>query len=312
MSLFNLARMTVSSTGTGTVTLNVAVPGYLTFDLAGCSTVASGQLVTYAIADTVQSEIGIGTYRSSNLTLTRASSAGLFLKTTNSNSPINMTNAAQVMITAASWDFGASGSTATILTSTAAGLTYTPPTGTTRLEIMGVGGGQGGQGASSGATPSAAGTTIFDGSLSATGGNGGSGGIGTGGNILNLLGGDGEERLLLTVTGANSRGASGGASYFGPGGVGSNGGTFTGSSGQIGSGGGGGGTGNSSAYGGGGGGAGGFFWHTISISSLSSALSYSYSIGAGTDGSSRGAIAVGTGSSGSGGANGRIIVKEFY
>lgn len=98
VGLFSLARMTVASSGTGTITLNTALSGFLTFDLAGCSTSNNGQKVTYAISDGSQSEIGRGTYFSSSLLLTRGSStAGM--KSTNSNSPINMSNAAQVLIT---------------------------------------------------------------------------------------------------------------------------------------------------------------------------------------------------------------------
>src|SRR4051812_33736942 len=102
MALFDLARMTVSSSGTGTITLNAAVSGFLTFDLAGCSTASTGQAVTYAIADTAASEIGRGTYTSSALSLTRGSTSGANkLHSTNANSPINMSNAAQVIITPA-------------------------------------------------------------------------------------------------------------------------------------------------------------------------------------------------------------------
>ena len=95
--LKSLGRMTVSSSGTGTITLNAAVSGFLTFDLAGCSTAAAGSRVTYAINDTTQSEIATGVYISSSKTLTRGSSAN-GLKSTNSDSAINMSNAAQVFI----------------------------------------------------------------------------------------------------------------------------------------------------------------------------------------------------------------------
>lgn len=100
MALFGLARMTVSSSGTGNITLNSAVSGFLTFDLAGCSTAATGQIVSYAIADTTQSELGQGTYFSSGPTLQRGSSTSTdTLLSTNTNSPINMSNTAQVFIT---------------------------------------------------------------------------------------------------------------------------------------------------------------------------------------------------------------------
>src|SRR5688572_28943385 len=96
--------MTVSSSGTGTITLNAAVPGFLTFDLSGLSTAAAGTIVRYAVNDTTQSEIAYGTYTSSALSLTRGSST-TGMKSTNSNSPINMSNAAQVFVTEAAADF---------------------------------------------------------------------------------------------------------------------------------------------------------------------------------------------------------------
>lgn len=100
--LFNLARMTVSSTGTGTITLGSAatVSGvlYLTFAQAG---VLDGDTVSYAIADVNQSEIGTGVYTSSGTTLTRIVTAS-----TNANAAINMTATAQVFITPRKEDLG--------------------------------------------------------------------------------------------------------------------------------------------------------------------------------------------------------------
>lgn len=131
MALFGLARMTVSSSGTGNITLNSAVASFLTFDLAGCSTASTGQAVSYAIADTTQSELGRSIYYSSGPTLTRGSSASIkTLQSTNTNSPIAMSNAAQVFITPAATDFpfvvdptGTSATTSFPITFTAA-LTY--------------------------------------------------------------------------------------------------------------------------------------------------------------------------------------------
>lgn len=141
MALFNLARMTVASSGTGTITLNTAVSGFLTFDLAGASTAAAGQVVTYAINDTTQSEIGTGTYISSALTLTRGSSTS-GLKSTNGNSPINMSNAAQVFITPNSADIG----TPPIVRYYNTTSTWTKPQGLSAIlvEIRGGGGAGGG------------------------------------------------------------------------------------------------------------------------------------------------------------------------
>jgi hypothetical protein len=90
--LYNLARMTTATTGTGTITLGSAVSGYLTFAGAG---VANGETVTYAIKDGANSEIGEGVYTASGTTLTRT-----VIKSTNSDSAINLSGAAEVFITA--------------------------------------------------------------------------------------------------------------------------------------------------------------------------------------------------------------------
>jgi len=76
IKLFNLARMTTATTGTGTVTLGTAVSGYLTFASAG---VANGDIVFYGIKDGANSELGIGQYTSAGTTLTRV---GVFKSTT--------------------------------------------------------------------------------------------------------------------------------------------------------------------------------------------------------------------------------------
>jgi hypothetical protein len=58
--LYNLARVTTATTGTGTMTLGAAVAGYLTFAGAG---VQNGDVVAYAIKDGSNSEIGRGPIR---------------------------------------------------------------------------------------------------------------------------------------------------------------------------------------------------------------------------------------------------------
>ena len=95
--LYNLARMTTATAGTGTITLGAAASGYLTFGLAG---VADGDVVTYGIKDGANSEIGYGKYTSSGTTLTRN-----VLKSTNSNSAISLSGSAEVYVTAGSADF---------------------------------------------------------------------------------------------------------------------------------------------------------------------------------------------------------------
>ena len=89
--LFNLARMTTATTGTGTITLGSAVPGYLTFAQAG---VANGDVVSYGIKDGPNSEVGTGTYTASGTTLTRT-----VTKSTNSNTAISLSGTAEVFTT---------------------------------------------------------------------------------------------------------------------------------------------------------------------------------------------------------------------
>jgi hypothetical protein len=96
--LHNLARMTTATTGTGTVTLGAAVAGHLTFANAG---VADGSLITYAVADGANSEIGRGTYAAAGPTLTRTS----ILRSTNGGLPLSLSGAAEVAVTAAAEDF---------------------------------------------------------------------------------------------------------------------------------------------------------------------------------------------------------------
>jgi hypothetical protein len=67
--VFNYARMTTATTGTGTITLGSAVAPYLTFVQAG---VSDGDVVYYSIVDgTSNVECGIGTYTAAGTTLSR-------------------------------------------------------------------------------------------------------------------------------------------------------------------------------------------------------------------------------------------------
>jgi hypothetical protein len=100
MALFNLARMTTSTTGTGIITLGTAVSGFLTFSGAG---VADGQTISYGISDGANSEVGTGVYTASGTTLTRT-----VTKSTNADAAISLTGAAQVYITARAEDLAGS------------------------------------------------------------------------------------------------------------------------------------------------------------------------------------------------------------
>lgn len=98
MKLYDLAKMTTTTTGTGTISLAAAVSGFLTFDLAG---VQDGDIVRYGIRDGAHSEIGWGVYTTSGATLTRNP-----IKSTNSDAAINLSGSAQVFICASSLDVG--------------------------------------------------------------------------------------------------------------------------------------------------------------------------------------------------------------
>lgn len=84
----NLAKMTTTTTGTGTITLGSAVLGFNTFANAG---VANGDVVAYGIEDSSGREYGYGTYSSSGPTLTRNVTSS-----TNSNSALNLSGTALV------------------------------------------------------------------------------------------------------------------------------------------------------------------------------------------------------------------------
>lgn len=112
--LYNLARMSTATTGTGTLTLGSAVSGFLSFAASG---VADGETITYAIRDGTNSEIGRGVYTASGTTLTRS-----VLRSTSSNTAIYLSGTAEVIITAAAEDFeprinAQTGTTYTVLSS---------------------------------------------------------------------------------------------------------------------------------------------------------------------------------------------------
>lgn len=89
--LYNLARMTSTTAGTGTITLGTAVSGCLTFDLAG---VSNGDVVSYGITDGTEAEVGRGTYTTAGTTLTRS----VVLNSTNSGNKIVLSGSEEVFI----------------------------------------------------------------------------------------------------------------------------------------------------------------------------------------------------------------------
>lgn len=96
-SLYNLAKMTTATTGTGTITLGSASPGYLDFAGAGA---VDGEIVSYAIIDGSNREIGRATYNSTGPTL----SGRTVLKSTAAGSAISLSGLALVSITSAAED----------------------------------------------------------------------------------------------------------------------------------------------------------------------------------------------------------------
>jgi hypothetical protein len=96
--LFNRAKMTTATTGSGTVTLGSASNGFQTFAAAG---VSNGDVVQYVIEEgaTGAFEIGTGTYSSSGTSLTRSPT-----ESSNSNNAITLAGQATVSITAVADD----------------------------------------------------------------------------------------------------------------------------------------------------------------------------------------------------------------
>ena len=94
--LVNRAKMSTSTTGTGTITLGSAVSGFQTFADAG---VSDGQTVRYVVEDGANFEIGNGTYGSSGTTLSRS-----VIESSNSDSAISLSGDAFVFIGAIARD----------------------------------------------------------------------------------------------------------------------------------------------------------------------------------------------------------------
>ena len=92
ISLGNRAKMSTSTTGTGTITLGSASAGYQTFAGAG---ITNGQTVRYVVEDGSNFEVGSGTYTASGTTLTRT-----VTESSNSDNAITLSGSALVYITA--------------------------------------------------------------------------------------------------------------------------------------------------------------------------------------------------------------------
>lgn len=116
--LFNRAKMTTSTTGTGTITLASAASGFQSFADAG---VSNGDVVQYVIEEGSDFEIGTGTYSTSGTSLTRTPT-----ESSNSDAAITLAGDATVSITAVADDYNRlqnGGSTKVEATSTGASIT---------------------------------------------------------------------------------------------------------------------------------------------------------------------------------------------
>lgn len=94
--LANRAKMTTTTVGTGTLVLVAAVSGFQTFASAG---VTDGSVVRYVIEDGTAWEIGVGTYTTVGLTLTRS------LIQSSTGSLLSLTGVASVYISPIADDF---------------------------------------------------------------------------------------------------------------------------------------------------------------------------------------------------------------
>lgn len=88
-------KVSVATTGTGTVTLGAAVDGFQTFADGG---ILNGETVRYTIVDGDAWEVGSGVYSSSGPTLTRV------LDESSTGSLLNLSGDSELFITFASTD----------------------------------------------------------------------------------------------------------------------------------------------------------------------------------------------------------------
>ncbi len=98
--MFNRAKMTITSTGTGALTLGSAPIGYQTFASSG---VANGDTVSYTIEDGANWEVGTGVYTAAGTTLSRTVTQS-YNGSVYGTSAISVTTAAIVFITALAAD----------------------------------------------------------------------------------------------------------------------------------------------------------------------------------------------------------------
>ena len=117
IKLLNRAKMTTSTTGTGTLTLGSAEQGFQSFADAGAQ---NGDMIRYVIEDGNNWEIGTGTYTAAGTTLTRT-----VAESSSGGSAISLTGSASVFASATAEDLKPQTYTSTLFTATAGQSTFT-------------------------------------------------------------------------------------------------------------------------------------------------------------------------------------------
>jgi hypothetical protein len=115
--LYNLAGVSTTTSGTGTVSLGDALPGLLTFQGSGAQ---DGDVVSYSILDGDNTEVGVGTFTLSGTTLSRDT----VRNSTNSNNKIDLTGSAKVYVTILAEDISPNSGTEYVDQSGGTGDTY--------------------------------------------------------------------------------------------------------------------------------------------------------------------------------------------
>lgn len=130
--LYNLGRMTVSGApGAGNITLNAAVPGFLSFALAG---VANGAVVRYGAKDGNAREVGYATYSSAG----NGSLTGRTIEnSTNGGAALNLSANAIISLLPSATDFGSiAPQCGRLLYASGSALSFVPKNGN-KLKIAG-------------------------------------------------------------------------------------------------------------------------------------------------------------------------------
>lgn len=108
---YNRAKMTITSGGTGTLTLGSAANGYQTFANSGAQ---NGDTVSYAIEDGLMFEVGNATYNSTGPTLSNRVVTNSYDGTTYGTNKLTVSTNALVFITPLAADLATASSVSAI------------------------------------------------------------------------------------------------------------------------------------------------------------------------------------------------------